>query len=205
MSAALIKDFDPGKDEHLVRLAKEVAINHYPLETILERYNLTLQTWEYLSRTPRFNALLDAEKLAWEAAMNTPQRVKLKSATVIEMWLEEAYNLLHDKKELLSSKVSLATLIGKFAALDQHEKATPDAGVLADRVNITIKIGNEAMQFGNVTSQVIEGEYVEQGEAPADFDWDEEFEPSPSENAHLFFEEGAYYEDEEEPELVAAE
>lgn len=139
------------------KLAREIAIGNYELGEILERFQLSTEQWEAISASPRFRQLLEQECIRWNSAINTEERVRLKAAAIIEEWLLEANQRLHDRDEVLSSKVGLAQTIAKFAGIGVQQREGGEAG---DKFSLTINFGgNKAVTIEkDVTPKVIEGE-----------------------------------------------
>lgn len=167
--------FDYRDDSSLLALAREIAIDHYPLDDILKKRNISYDAWAFIKTIPRFSQYLAQETAAWESAKNTPQRIKLKSAAIVELFLVEAHSLLHDSKHGLNHRVTLLTQVMKLAGLGDDSKSVSaeSTGPTGDKVNITINIGSGAAPVQIDTSQVtIEHEPDDQ---PIDFDWEEEF------------------------------
>ena len=126
-------------DVFLVKLAREIAIDHFPLATILERHQISSSEWEALKRNPRFSELLESESRAWQSATNTEERTKLKAAAMIEEWLPEAHTRMHSTTDTLNAKVELAKLIARIAGM-----GTPDSGAgagVGERFSVTINLG----------------------------------------------------------------
>jgi hypothetical protein len=176
---------DLGKDVHVIKLAREVAIDHYPLDAILERYGVSSEDWEALQEYPRFQEILNYERQQWHGALNTNARVRLKSATIIEEWMEEADAHLHDKSGSLGQKVELVKLLGKFAQLE-----TPPVGLDASggsgRVTINISMGPKKVEYedeGTVIDMV-----AEQDGDTIEFDWEAEFDVAPAVGSEAIFE-----------------
>jgi hypothetical protein len=113
-------------DQLLVRLAREIAMDHFELDEILKRYCISTLQWERIREDKYFTSILAGEMLAWNAANNTHERSKLKAAAVIEDWLPEAHKMLHARGETLSGRVALAQLLTKIAGM----------GVTAEGVNV---------------------------------------------------------------------
>jgi len=176
---------DLGRDTDVIRLAKEIAIDHYPVADILARYNIDAETWDALNEWPRFKELVEHERQQWNSALNTNTRIKLKSGTVIEMWMEEGNKLLHSASESFNSKIELIKLLGKFSGLEAQERIIGETA--AGRVTINIKIGND--QIGYEDAEIIDAVpvIIESDPDQIDYDWDEEFEPSPTEDAEALF------------------
>jgi len=128
-------------DATLVKLARELAIDHYDIETILKRHQITDEAWEGIKATPRFTQLLTSEIEAWQSALNTNERVKLKAAAVIEEWLEEATTSLHNKNETLPAKTEVAKLVARLAGMGISNIGVE--GGSGDRFSVTINLGSD--------------------------------------------------------------
>src|SRR5690606_862806 len=116
------------RDTLYLRLAREIAINHYDLETILSRHSVEPKDWERIERDPQFLKLLEGEVAAWNSALNTHERTKLKAAALIEEWLPEANTRLHDNGQLLSARVELAKLLARIAGMGVNGAGVEGAG-----------------------------------------------------------------------------
>jgi hypothetical protein len=149
------------KDELLlIKLAREIAIEHHDIETILKTYQIDLQTWEIIKEHPQFRRLLEAEILAWQSATNTQERTALKSAALIEEWLPEANAILHDRNQTLSGKVELGKLLARIAGMGLTGAGIEGGG--AEKFSITINLGNDAkLKFDKtLPPKVIDGEVL---------------------------------------------
>lgn len=129
-------------DLTLVKLAREVAMNIQSIETILEANQIDIETWEDIKVLPKFNQLLESETSAWNSAINTHERVKLKSAAVIEDWLPEAYARMHDQSENLNAKTELGKLVARLAGMGLTNTNITDGS--GERFSVTINLGNDA-------------------------------------------------------------
>ena len=178
---------DLGKDVHVIKLAREVAIDHYPLQEVLDRYGVTSEDWEALQEWPRFQELLDYERQQWPGALNTNQRVRLKSATLIEEFMEKGDAYLHDKDTTFNSKIEFIKLLGKFAGLDAP---APTVGPAAGgRVTININMGSKEVVYSDQSDMIDVTDYAEKDPDTIEFDWEAEFEPRPVEGSMAIFEE----------------
>src|SRR6188768_727111 len=153
-----VTPFDLGKDINIIKLAREVAIDHYPINEILARYGIPHHIWDELEVWPRFVELVEIERQNWNSATNTNQRIKLKSATLIEESMEKLYDALHGN-ETLNSKIELIKILGKFAGLDAPSQTI---GEVAGRVTINIKIGETQFAFDGDGSDMIESVVVDE-------------------------------------------
>lgn len=125
----------------LLKLAREIAIDLHDIETILKRYQIDTETWESIRQNTYFNELLKSEVEAWQSALNTTERSKLKSAAMIEEWLPEAYARLHSATENLSAKVELAKLIARIAGMGLTNVGVE--GGSGERFSVTINLGGD--------------------------------------------------------------
>lgn len=154
-------------DVRNLRIAREIAMDLNDIETILKNHQVEPKQWERIKEDPNFARVLDAEITAWNAAVNTHERTKLKAGAAIEEWLPEAYARLHDRTELLSAKTEVAKLLTRIAGMGQ-ERVDPLAGGGGDRFTVTINLGaDKSLKFTKeVTPKVIEGSAVVINDAP---------------------------------------
>lgn len=138
----------------LLKLSREIAKDIHPIETILERHGIDLKLWGEISQLPRFVALLQSQAEEWNAASNTPERVKVKSLSFIEELLPEMYERAHDPRENLSAKVELMKTIGRFGGVGASE----GGGNIGEKLSVTINLGadNQLTFEKDVTPRVIE-------------------------------------------------
>lgn len=109
------------RDVDVLRFARELAIDHWDIDDLLDRYQLRYDDFRLLFEFPRFAQLIASEEESWASAKNTHERVRLKSAALIESYLEQAAKELHDANQGLVAKTGLAKLIGSFAGLGVDE------------------------------------------------------------------------------------
>lgn len=140
----------------MVMLAREIAIGLKAIPKILEEQNVSMERFEGLKNNERFVAVLASEIAAWNGATNTYERVKLKSASMMEEWLPELYARMNDKEENLNSKVEAGKLVRDLAGLGA--KADINGARAGERVSITINLGNDVkLQYQNeLPEQVID-------------------------------------------------
>lgn len=144
-------------DVRLIKIAREIAIEHQELDIIFQRYNITQDEWQNLQNNPRFIQVLRQEIEEWHGATNTHERVKLKAAALIEEWLLEASARLHDQNENLPAKVELAKFLGRLSGMGIQGANIEGGG--AEKFSLTINIGDKSVKVErDVTPRVIEGE-----------------------------------------------
>jgi hypothetical protein len=126
-----------NSDRTLLGLAREIAIDLNPLETILKNYQVTLEQWSLIQTNPHFLRLLNSEIEAWNAAANTHDRVRLKSAAMFEEWLPEAFKLLHDTTQGMPARTELAKLVARVAGIGERASDGPTG----EKFTFTLNIG----------------------------------------------------------------
>ncbi len=134
----LVVGLNQGTDLLYIQLAREIAMDHFALNEVLERYNISHGAWAFIKNNRRFIGLLEQEKTAWQSAINTHERTRFKAAAIMELFLPEASKRLHDHKEALSGKVKLAELISKLAGMGER---TPEQLGDGQRFSVTINLG----------------------------------------------------------------
>lgn len=151
---------DFGDTTKLVQVARQIAINHKDIESILDDYSITPQQWEKLQSSPDFIRVLETEIVAWQSAQNTHERTRLKAAALIEEWLLEANTRLYDKDETLPAKTELAKLIARIAEMGVNNANVAAGG---ERFTVTINLGasNELKFEKELPPKVIEAQPTE--------------------------------------------
>ena len=158
-----------GDDLMLVRLAREIAMDHHELEEILKRYGIDVLQWDRISKDKYFVSILQGEIVSWNESGNTHERSKLKAAAVIEEWLPEAHKMLHARGETLTARVGLAQLLAKIAGMGAAAMNV-EGGSMGERFVININLGEEKkiqlekvinMEVNNEELGVIEEEPVQ--------------------------------------------
>lgn len=145
-----------NSDLQLVKLAREIAMDIHPLKTILKQYSISSEAWEDLQRNGKFRALLESECEAWNTATNTAERVKLKAAAMLEEWLPELNNRLHDRDETLPAKIEGAKMLTRVAGMGLPGQVE---GVAPEKFTVTINLGPQVPPVTierDVTPKVIE-------------------------------------------------
>jgi hypothetical protein len=140
----------------LIRLAREVAIDHLDTDAILKNYQINIEIWQKIQAMPRFQEVLRSEVEAWNTATNTHERTKLKAAAIMEQWLPEAFRQLHLDAQPLNAKVELGKLIARIAGMGVTGMGVEGAG--GERFSVTINLGADAsLRFDKqVPAKVIE-------------------------------------------------
>jgi len=137
----------------LLRIARELSMEIMQLPDILTKLGVNNEQWEQIKELPRFQYLLNEMMLAWQAAQNTPERVKLKSAAMIEEALAEMHARVHDSREPLAAKTEMLKLISRLAGIGNERIE----GQVSEKFTLHINIGDGGThKIGTVTSKVIE-------------------------------------------------
>lgn len=123
----------------LVKLARQIAMGISDLPDILFSHGLTLREFDEIKQLPAFNRMLTSEITAWEGAANTPARLRLKTAAMLEEYLPELYARLNDRTEPLMGKVKALELTAKLAGFGERVEGTATAP--GDRVQVIINLG----------------------------------------------------------------
>jgi hypothetical protein len=145
-----------------LRLAREIAMDHNSIETILNNHQINSNEYERIKEDPRFQRMLAAEIEAWNSAGNTLERTKLKAGALIEEWLPEANARIHDRSEALNAKSEIVKTLVRIAGMGL-DRANIE-GAAGEKFSVTINLGgDQKLQFQHqVTPKVIDGEIVKE-------------------------------------------
>lgn len=146
-------------DTKLAAIAREIAMSFHDLEDILKVHEISQHEWEKIQRHPLFIEYLQSEIIAWQSAVNTEQRVKYKSAALIEVWLQHASDRLHDTRETLASKVELAKLIARLAGMGLTGANV--SGDVGEKISININLGGSDQPIKIVKEVTQQGNLIE--------------------------------------------
>lgn len=147
-------------DVTFVKLAREIAIGLNSIETILKHYQITETDWDYIKTHPRFIQYLEQEQGTWESALNTQERVKIKSASMIEQWLPDAFKTMTDTTEPLNGRLETAKLVSRLAGMGLTGVGV--SGETSEKFSVTINLGaDSAIKIEKESApKLIEGEML---------------------------------------------
>lgn len=149
-------------DDRLHRLAHELARNLLPAEDVLIKFGLSPETFaEVVQPNETFQRYYTESYAMWHGTANLPDRVKTKTAMILEEWLPEASRLLHDPLLNLPPKVQLAMFLGDLSGLKAQAAAAANGtnGAANNQVHVTINLGHgRQVVIEKKLDNVIEGE-----------------------------------------------
>jgi len=148
---------DFSAESRLIRLARELAMELRSVDQILADYGVGEPEWGRLQRSPWFQQTLTAEMAQWNSASSTHDRVRVKSAVLVEEYLVEANARLRDPEETLSSKVELFKTLARIANLGTGDGEASGGGFRvviniagAPPINRTINVAREITDVEDV-------------------------------------------------------
>jgi hypothetical protein len=150
------------------RLAREIARDLLPLDTICENYKITEEQYQRVLHSTIFQRRLEEELEIWNAStpMAAVERIKLKAGAMIEEALPEVYAMLHDKNQPLAAKIralewaSKMAGIGEVVPLGALPPGVASGGGSGLTFNIYIGGQKQTYQQADVQPKVVEGEAV---------------------------------------------
>ena len=142
MSEITALDLDHTDAKLIRHLARNIAIDIQPIETILANAGIDAEKFETLRATALFQNMLSEEAQNWSSAPNVGERVRLKYLTIVEEAAPDMFHSLVDAKNPLSHRSDLLKTMAKLAGLGESKTnaAGSDAG---GRIKITINMGAE--------------------------------------------------------------
>ncbi len=103
----------------MAALARDIAMNIYPIETILQNHRLTNAQYDFLSEHNEFFKNSVAQQAnEWQGVKNTQDRLRAQAAAALEEQLPVIASRMGQKSEKLADAVEAAKLFAKIAAVD---------------------------------------------------------------------------------------
>lgn len=133
------------------QLAREVAMDIFPVKDILELHKLSDFEWARIQSNKRFQAMLADITREWNSALNTKERVRVKSATGLEAVLERYILDIGDLTIPLNQRVEAGKFLAKLGEMDGSLVQGGGGGGAAFQINIQI---GEVKRTVDVSPQV---------------------------------------------------
>lgn len=102
----------------LAALAREIAMDIFPVEEVLAIHKLTDQEWQRIALNPKFQEMLASMQREWLSAANTRDRVRIKAATGLESMLETYIREIADESIPLTQRVEAGKFLARLGELD---------------------------------------------------------------------------------------
>jgi len=115
-------------DNAMLKIARDMAQDIYPIEDILRHRGVSGRLFEAMKQHPRFRSYVLSEREAWLSAGNTEGRTKLKAGIVLETFMDNAYTEMTNRLTPLSQRVALGTMLAKIAGYGEPKVFQPVAG-----------------------------------------------------------------------------
>lgn len=140
MRTALANVASFEEDGKLLAMAREIAMDILPIETIIANYGMTAHRFAVVRELPRFQQYVEHEILVWGTSLNASQRVKVKSISLIEEWLVHLNSEMHAATSTLASKVEAGKLVARLAGLGLN---VAEAAGQSEQFSVTINMGDD--------------------------------------------------------------
>lgn len=163
------------RDTLMRRVARELAMDLYTLDQILEACEINTHEFERWQSHPQFLKYLAQFKEEWHGAGNTHERTKIKASIVMEEFMQEAYTTLHDKKQALNHRVELGKLVAKIAGMGEPKLNA--AGMGGPGFSLTINIGQEPNHRVTINPEISKVINHEPLKAESGFDDFDDYDP----------------------------
>jgi hypothetical protein len=115
-------------EDRLRQLAVELARDIHEPKAILQHLGLSEDDYNVIKDTRAFKNMYNLALGEWNAASNTPKRVKLKAAAMTEEILPLFYADITERKESLNARVGLLQTLSKIGGLGNPEPLPPGGG-----------------------------------------------------------------------------
>lgn len=122
-------------------LAREIAMDIFPIGSILKLHQLGDEEWARIQEHPKFQSILTEMVQEWNSAASTLDRVRVKSATGLETVLHEFIYAIGDKDIPLNQRVEAGKFLAKLGELDGAKIG--GGGAMGGQFAININIGGQ--------------------------------------------------------------
>lgn len=141
----------------IVRLAREIAMDIRGIDEILEIQGVSKDNFAKIRATKEFEKVLQNEIEAWNSAVNTAERVRLKSLSFVEESLADFYADAVNKNESLSARTEVLKTVARFAGIGG---SNVDGAINGEKFLVTINLGSDKTLKieKDVTPKVIDAE-----------------------------------------------
>jgi hypothetical protein len=137
----------------LAMLAREIAMDIFPLEQIIELHRLSDEEWKKIQDTPKFQEMLGQMVAEWNATSSTRDRIKIKAATGLESQIEVFIRDIGDLSIPLAQRVEAGKFLARLGELDGVGLGAGAGGGF----NITLNIGAAPQLHVEARPRTIEG------------------------------------------------
>jgi hypothetical protein len=139
----------------LASLAREIAMDIFPVEQVLEIHKLTDDEWQKILGNQTFQSMLASMQRDWNSAANTRERVRVKAATGLESMLEQYVREIGDESIPLTQRVEAGKFLARLGELDgAHDRAGGAAGTVT--INITTSQNQPTITLTATRSPVLD-------------------------------------------------
>lgn len=139
----------------LAALAREIAMDIFPIETILAVHKLTEAEWAQIQTIPKFQEMLNGLIIEWNSADSTRARVRVKAATGLEMQLEQLIRDAGDPDIPLGQRTEAFKFLARIGEIDTTNILAGGGG---GGFNITLNIGQQVTKVTTEEPMTIEHE-----------------------------------------------
>ena len=135
------------QEAKLVTVARGVAMDIFPLEQVLSSAGVSYGEFHAFKESPRFVELVEQFAVEWGSAMNTAQRIKVKTQAMIEDVLPSFYTRMTDVKESFAAQVDALKTLRVMSGVGGEEQTS---NVGAEKFHLEIHIGEgKPVTIGN--------------------------------------------------------
>jgi hypothetical protein len=150
-------------------LAREIAMDIFPIEQILELHRLDDEEWQRIQANQKFRQMLADLTREWNATATTVERVKVKAASGLESTLEVYIRAITDDNIPLAQRVEAGKFLARLGELDGSKNTvgiggsgvTINISTGGNRPPVTIDVTSTPQQIlGTLADEAVSDEYA---------------------------------------------
>ncbi len=120
-----------------------------PEDVVLSKRGISTEMYAEIVKNVFFSKVLTEAKALWASATNTPDRIKIEAAALLEDWLPDLYVQMNNAETPLSARIEGGKLLARLAGVGEHAVQ----GTNTDKFVIQINLGDS--QKGLASPEVV--------------------------------------------------
>jgi hypothetical protein len=140
------------------QLACELATGLYNNQDILDKFELTVAQLKRICKSPQFRLKYQEAKAVWESSDNVQQRIRQKSALLLEDSVLPLYSIIHNTNLAPAARTDA---FSKLMAIADMQPSKDSGKVMGDKFTLNITIGDEKQSITIEPGEVDDAELIE--------------------------------------------
>ncbi len=133
-----------SSDELTHQLATEMATGLYSIADVGEKFGLSASKLKRIAKSPHFKRIYAEAKALWDSDGNVQERVRRKSALLLEDSILPMYSIIHNNELAPAARIEA---FAKLRSTADMEPTKGGDGTVKENFTLNINIGGEEQVF----------------------------------------------------------